>query len=464
MQVFGFKIERVKALLPATIPARMSSWFGPILESFPGAWQRNIVIDDTQSLLRFSAVYACISRIANDIAILRPMLMRIQSGIWREVEDPRVPFLSVLRRPNRFQTRIQFLGYWLMSKLIYGNTYVLKERDERGIVRALYPLDPRLVTPLVAPDGSVFYQLNADLLSGIPAGLDRIPASEVIHDRVVATFSHPLIGVSPIYSCGASVTQGIRIQANSEKFFANMSRPSGHLTAPGTINQETSERLKDQFEKNFAGANIGRLLVTGDGLKYEPMTIPFEDAQLIEQLRWTVEDVCRCFHVPLHKIQAGNQPTFNNIGAMNQDYLAQCLQSHIEAIELLLTEALGLQGAEDGYAVELELDTFLRMDPKTRAETDEINIRCGKVSPNEARFRDNYPPVEGGDSPYLQQQNYSLAALAKRDSQDDPFGTAKPAATPEPEQEEEPALTQESEEEARALIETIKKGLGLETL
>jgi phage portal protein BeeE len=48
---------------------------------------------------------------------------------------------------------------------------------------------------------------------------------------------------------------------------------------------------------------LGRLWVSGDGLKYEPMTIPAQEAQLIEQLKWTVEDVARCFHVPLYKIR-----------------------------------------------------------------------------------------------------------------------------------------------------------------
>jgi phage portal protein BeeE len=30
-------------------------------------------------------------------------------------------------------------------------------------------------------------------------------------------------------------------------------------------------------------------------------------------------------------------------------------------------------------------------------------------------------PVDGGDTPYLQQQNYSLSALNKRDALEDPF-------------------------------------------
>jgi phage portal protein BeeE len=40
----------------------------------------------------------------------------------------------VLRKPNRFQTRIQFLESWALSKLSRGNTYVLKQRDNRNVV------------------------------------------------------------------------------------------------------------------------------------------------------------------------------------------------------------------------------------------------------------------------------------------------------------------------------------------
>jgi len=58
----------------------------------------------------------------------------------------------------------------------------------------------------------------------------------------------------------------------------------------------------------------------------------------------------------------------------------------------------------------------------TKAEADAVS--AGIKSPDEARRRLNLPPVPGGASPYLQQQNYSLEALAKRDAQADPFANA----------------------------------------
>jgi hypothetical protein len=49
--------------------------------------------------------------------------------------------------------------------------------------------------------------------------------------------------------------------------------------------------------------------------------------------------------------------------------------------------------------------------------------------------------VEGGDSAYLQQQNFSLEALAKRDAQPDPFGTSPKPPAPEPTPEPDPVKT-----------------------
>ena len=72
-------------------------------------------------------------------------------------------------------------------------------------------------------------------------------------------------------------------------------------------------------------------------------------------------------------------------------------------------------------------------------------MRCqaGGMSPNEARKRYfDLGPTEGGESPYLQVQNYSLAALAKRDQNSTPLtpGLDQPAAEPAP-----PSVAEEAE-------------------
>lgn len=429
MKILGFfEVRRLKAAVAAV---SSSLWTNTtrIFESFAGAWQRGFIVDPTEEITAFSGVFSCLSLISKDIGKLgRPCLKKFNKTdqIWEQHDN--TAYSPLLRRPNRYQTWNQFLAYWILSKFIFGNAYILKEREQnnRKIVRALYILDPRRVIPLIAPDGEIYYQIGGDWLAGIQNGLPYCPSAEIIHDRHTCLF-HPLVGVGPIYAAAVSATQGRRIQKNSALFFQNMSRPSGQLTAPGTINETTAKRLKETFEAEFAGQNVGRLLVAGDGLKFEPFTIPAEQAQMIEQLKWTVEDVARAFQMPLYKIGAGTMPAMANVGALNLEYYEQTLQPHIEDIETLLD--LGCELSDD-LGMELDLDTLLRMDPKTRAETDEIRVRSATLSPNESRRAWNLPPKTGGSALYLQQQNYSLEALAKRDASDDPFGTKQPAAAP----------------------------------
>jgi hypothetical protein len=91
--------------------------------------------------------------------------------------------------------------------------------------------------------------------------------------------------------------------------------------------------------------------------------------------------------------------------------------------------------AKDGktYRTELDLDGLLRMDEGALTDVLVKQVGSAITKPDEARKRLNLPPEAGGNALYLQQQNYSLAALAKRDAGPDPFGAAKPEPAPMPE-------------------------------
>jgi HK97 family phage portal protein len=247
-----------------------------------------------------------------------------------------------------------------------------------------------------------------------------------------------------------AATQGLKIQGNSTKLFTNMSRPAGILTAPGNIADTTAARLKTTWETNYGGDNYGKTAVLGDGLTYVPVATNAVDNQLIEQLRWTSEDVCRAFGVPAYKVGVGPMPAYNNIEALNTQYYSETLQELIECIELLLDEGMELPKQ---YGTEFDLDGLLRMDSMTYTQVLKEQIGSGLLAPDEGRAKLGYGPVPGGEYPYLQQQNYSLEALAKRDASTDPFGTAKPEPEPEPEEDDDEDET--TEEERQLLAEAM---------
>lgn len=426
----GLSVQRTKALTPDLFPVESNrGWWPLIRESFTGAFQQNIDVRMTD-VLTYPTAWACVTLIASDISKMCVYLTQPTSeDIWEQVENP--AFSPVLRKPNRYQTHIQFYESWMLSKLTRGNTYILKARDNRNVVAAMYVLDPQRVRVLLAPDGSVYYELGRDDLSQLSEELVTIPASEIIHDRWNTIYS-PLVGLSPIYACGLAAYQGLKIQNNSAQLFGNGSNPGGVLTAPHAISDATAARLKAYWDSNYTGANVGKVAVLGDGLTYTPMTLTAVDTELIKQLNWSDEKICSTFHIPAYMVGVGPYPSYNNVQALTEQYYTQCLQHPIESIEALLDEGLGLAPT---YRSLFDLDSLLRMDSATMMATLKEGVGAGILKPNEARNRLNYAAVIGGDTPYLQVQNYGLEALSKRDEAGPPttpapVTTAAPSDTP----------------------------------
>jgi HK97 family phage portal protein len=433
LQLFGRGLElSAKQLTAPYSPgtARGGWWPLVVREPYAGAWQVNVEGRRDQ-ILQYAPVFACVTLIAQDIGKLTLRLVEENDDeMWEETSSP--AFSPVLRKPNRYQTTTKFVEQWITSKLMWGNAYVLKERDARGVVVALYVLDPLRVTPLIAPDGGIYYQLRHDNLSGNLIDLPQedqitVPASEIIHDRMVCLF-HPLVGMSPIYACAAAGLQGIAIQHTSTTFFTSGARPSGLVTVPVGMTPEQLAQVKADWDVARTSTAGGTAVITGD-LKYTQLSMNAVDAELIAQLNWTAENICSCYHVPPFLIGVGDAPRGVALESMWQMYHSLCIQSLLTNFETALDEGLGLVTPINGtqYGTEFDIDDLIWMDTATKTKAAADAIGSGAMAPDEARERYfGLGPVEGGDTPYMQQQMFSLKALAQRDA-NDPFSKPTPA-------------------------------------
>lgn len=412
-------------------------WWPLIREPFSGAWQRNKE-EVRGTVLSYPALYACIARIAQDIGKLPFTLKQYdKDGLQVTVENP--AYSPVLRKPNHYQTQSQFRESWILSKLTFGNTYVLKRRDNRGVVIGLYVLNPMRTKPLVSDSGDVFYELQTDNLSLIPDMEEFenlvVPAREIIHDREI-TLHHPLIGIPPLSAANWPAVKNLRILKSSAEFFANGASPGGILTAPGSISDETAERLSEYWNNNFTGENAGRVAVVGDGLKYEALSANAADSQLVEQMRYSDEQICQPFGVPPFIIGIGSIPAGMKVDDMANMYYNFALQTRIEHMESLLDEGLGISRP---LGVELDLEPLLRMDPQKMSEVEGTKVKNSIATPNEARRKFGLKPLTGGDTVYMQQQNYSIEALAERDK-NNPLALPEPEPAPIPPEDDEKSL------------------------
>ena len=195
--------------------------WGVIREPFAGAWQRNLSEAATPSIVAFSSVYACVSAISGDISKL-PICIKRKNKKGGFDDFPNHPMSRIVWKPNGFQTRNDFIQQVLVSALLAGNAYIWKQRDNRGVIKALYVLNPRDVQVLVAETGDIFYRCKREVLAGQGKAQEAItfPASEIIHHRLM-TLEHPLFGVTPLYAAGTAAQVGARIIMNSTAFFGN---------------------------------------------------------------------------------------------------------------------------------------------------------------------------------------------------------------------------------------------------
>lgn len=426
-------IAAAKAYSSALLPVPTYSPWRVFLESFPGAWQQNVELRNERDLLSFPPVYACVTLIADDISKLRLCTERLMTfekspSIWSEITSPKT---DVLRRPNTYQTTVQFVNAWMISRLVWGNVYVLKERDLRGVVNGLHILDACRVTPLVAPNGEVFYRLGTDYLAGLDGEGDWIgvPASEIIHDRVSPLW-HPLVGVAPLYAAALAGTLGLSIQNNATTFFGNASRPSGILQTPLAIDKAQATTIKEEWQTNYGGDNRGKTAVLGGDIKYTPLGMAAEEAQQTEQFEQSALVVSMAYKVPPYKLGLKSNLTFSNMGQLDQDYYKSCLQSHMVNFESACGVGLALPS---DMRVNIDERDLARMDPQSRATIAKERQSAGSLTINEARADEGQRPIDGGNEAYIQQQNYAVSQLAKRPPPDaEPKPAPEPAPAPEP--------------------------------
>lgn len=383
-----------------------SSWGngdrGPI-----GSWQMNRNAPHRGlELVAFSAVYACVNTIASDIAKLPVEIFEIDLDDGARSVRRRDYYAELFRRPNQYQTGADFLLAFVQSYLLQGNTYChVAKRNGRGEPTELHVLNPYKVKALITDAGQIFYECGEDFLAGLKPNT-IIPERDMIHHRLALLPGFPLQGITPIFAAAASSALGLQILRESQQFFGNASRPSGLLSSEQHISDDLSKRYKQEWDDAYRGQEFGKTALLGGGMKWQPLTITAQDAQLIEQLRYSVEDVARVFRVPPFMLGDMSKVSYRNTEMLQRIYLSGCLSTHLEAIQQRFEYAFGF---EQQFQIRFDLSAMLRTEIDVRFAAYQQGLSGGWLAPNEVRAEEGLPPVEGGDEPRMQSQMIPLS-------------------------------------------------------
>jgi HK97 family phage portal protein len=301
-----------------------------------------------------------------------------------------------IAQPNPLTTRYDWVDRLVLDLAIYDNAYQLKVRRADGGV-SLLRLPPRRTSPTGdnwwAPDG---YEVVG------ARDKRRFRPDEVIHFHGYNP-DDDRVGVSPLETLRRVLAEEWAAAGYREQFWNNGARISGYLSRPadaGDWDDDTRQRFVDEWREIYTGqgAGAGGTPILEDGMTYSAASFSPEQAQYIEARKLTREEVTAAYHIPAPFVGILEHATFSNITEQHknlyQDTLGPYLQMITQRLELGLL--VDLPDTADVY-LEFNLDEKMRGSFEEQAAVLQTATGGPWLTRNEARARQNLPPVDGAD-------------------------------------------------------------------
>lgn len=341
-----------------------------------------------RSAMTIADAYACVRVLADSAASLPLIVYRTRSDGGRERVEDGTGLL--LRRPAPATTQHSLIGQLMAHLNLYGNAYVGKFRNAEGHVEQLALMQPDRVRP-EAKNGLVLYTVTDG------AGRTQtVGPRDVIHVRGLTLDG--LIGLSPVKQCRVALGLSSSLAEHGQAFFTNGAMPGGILKVPaGPQADDQMAALDKAWQARHGGArNAHRIAVVQGDVAFEQVGMPLEDAQFIEQRRFSAGEVARIFRVPpwMIGVDAGDSLTYSNVEMQAQAFVTFSLRPWLAAIEQAFSADEELFPA--GTYCEFLIDALLRGDSKTRAEvyTAALDPVTGWMTRAEVRRLENLEPEE----------------------------------------------------------------------
>lgn len=352
-----------------------------------------------RSAMQLTAVYACVRILAEGIAGLPLHLYKCgKNGSREKVVDHPLYFL-LHDEPNPEMTSFVFRETLMTHLLLWGNAYAQIIRDGRGVVVALYPLMPDRMRVDRDENGQIYYryQLRADESHLEKPGTVDLSPKDVLH--IPALGFDGLVRYSPIAMARNSIGMAIACEDFGASFFRNGAAPSGVLEHPGVL--KNPEKLRDAWEAQYGGSrNSGRVAVLEEGMKFNPIAIPPEQAQFLETRKFQVDEIACIFHVPPHMIGDLERSTFSNIEQQSLEFVKYTLNPWVCRWEQALTRSLLSPKEKREYSIKFNVDGLLRGDYQSRMNGYAVGRQNGWMSANDIRELENMDKIseeQGGD-------------------------------------------------------------------
>ncbi len=346
-----------------------------------------------KTAMQTTAVYACVRVLAEAIASLPLHTYRYTDGGKEKATDHNL-YHILHSEPNPEMTSFVFRETLMGHLLLWGNAYAQIIRDGRGKVMALYPLMPDKITIERTEKGELYYLYQKD------GEFYPLRNDEVLH--IPGLGFDGLIGYSPIAMAKNAIGMAIATEEYGAKFFANGANPGGVLEHPGVVKDPS--KIRESWNAVYQGSgNAHRVAVLEEGMKYQTIGIPPEQAQFLETRKFQINEIARIFRVPPHMVGDLEKSSFSNIEQQSLEFIMYTLDPWVSRWEQAIKRALLSPDEKKEYFVKFNVNGLLRGDYQSRMQGYAVGRQNGWLSADDIReLEDMNKLTEGmGGDKYL---------------------------------------------------------------
>ncbi len=357
-----------------------------------------------KTALQTAIVYACVRVLSETIASL-PFHTYTYTANGKEKATEHPIYYLLHSEPNPEMTSFVFRETLMGHLLLWGNAYAQIIRDGRGRVVGLYPLLPNKMIVNRNEQGQLYYQYEKD---GQTYYLSRY---EVLH--IPGLGFDGLVGYSPIAMAKNAIGMAIATEEYGAKFFANGANPGGVLEHPGVVKDPA--RIRESWNAVYQGSgNAHRVAVLEEGMKFQSIGIPPEQAQFLETRKFQINEIARIFRIPPHMVGDLEKSSFSNIEQQSLEFVMYTLDPWVVRWEQAVQRALFSESEKRQYFVKFNVDGLLRGDYGSRMSGYAVGRQNGWLSANDIRELEdmNRIPAELGGDLFLINGNMTKLADA----------------------------------------------------
>jgi len=367
-RLFSPKRDEKRAFIPNGTFTPMSAVFGTMNDNVVHA-----------NALKLSAVYACVSKIADTIASMDVNVEKKEKDGSTEplFQHPVTRLLAV--EPNDMMGAYEFWQMIVSDALLYGVGYALITPDSQE----MYWL----------PSNDVSFKVNAqtgEKWYTYPGSPSPVPQERILEIKAFR-------GLAPTKVHEQTLFTGKAIQDFGSTFFQNGGMLGGILTTKEYMDPEQMVEASNMWRREYMGSkNAHKVAILGGGFTYQPLSVPLDQLQWLESKKYSAEEIARFYQVPPPMIGLDSNTTYSNYEQQVLQFNQGTIIPWLRRIELEVERKL--LRSSDSLSCRFNVEGLLRGDLATRASYYHSLLTDGVLTINEVRAKEGMGAIEGGDA------------------------------------------------------------------